>query len=318
MRRREFIAGLAGAAAWPLTGKAQQSDRVRRIVALFGASGSFTDRMFKTFQGRLEELGWRPGPNIRVEARSGQGSPEKLRLYAAELLAPLPDVIVLYDNLAVATIKPLAGNAPIVFIAGDPIGSGFVVSLARPGGNLTGFESFVPSMGSKWLELLKETAPHVTRVLTIMHSETAAHQAFWHSIQEAAPGLGMDVTAGGVHDAPEIETAITSFADRPNGGVISLPHAITQTYADLIHSLELRYRLPDVSAGVSSLVSYSADFGDIMRRAAGYVDRILRGTKPGDLQVPAKFTFVINLTTAKALGLTIPETLLATADEVIQ
>jgi putative tryptophan/tyrosine transport system substrate-binding protein len=321
MRRREFIVGLGSAAARPLTGNAQQPDRIRQIIALFGGSGSFYERLFETFQVRLEELGWKPGRNIRVEARYGQGSPEKLRLYAAELLTPLPDVIVLWDNLAVATVKPLAGNAPIGFAAGDPVGSGFVASLARPGGNLTGFESFVPSMGGKWLELLKETAPHVTRALTIMHPETAVQQAFWHSIQRAAPQLGMAVMAGGVHDATEIETTITSFADRPNGGVISLPHAITAAHADLIRSLELRHRLPAVSYGVTlSPVSYGADFPDIMRRTAGYVDRILRGAKPADLPVeaPTKFELIVDLKFAKAIGLDIPATTLARADRVIE
>jgi putative ABC transport system substrate-binding protein len=252
--------------------------------------------------------------------------PEQMRIWAAELIARSPDVAVTYTNLALAVLKPIAGTVPIVFVGvGDPVGGGFVSSLARPGGNITGFASYEPSMGGKWLEVLKETAPHITRVLAIMHPETLAHQVMWQSVQEAAQRLAIATIAGEVHNAAEIERVIASFAQKPAGGLVVLPHALTIFNASVIIALAQRYRMPDVHAlaeavAVGGLVSYGINWSDQFRRTAEFVDRILKGAKPADLPVeqPTKFELVINLKTAKALKLTIPQTLLLRADQVIE
>jgi putative tryptophan/tyrosine transport system substrate-binding protein len=245
MRRREFIAGLATATGLASAAHGQPTDRVRRVAAFL-----LDDPTFDTFRSRLSELGWQPGRNILFDLRPVSGNDEQMRTAVAALLAGAPDVIYVGTNQALAAIKPLAGSVPIVFAGvGDPVGSGFVASLARPGGNVTGFESYQPSMGQKWLEVLKDAAPSLTRALVIMHPETAVHQQFWHSIEEGASRLRMEATAGGIHDAAEIEATISSFAAKPNGGVISLPHAITNVHVELIGAIELRHRLPNVSAG---------------------------------------------------------------------
>jgi putative ABC transport system substrate-binding protein len=249
-----------------------------------------------------------------------------MRVWAAELVARTPDIAVAFSNPALAILKPLAGNIPIVFIGvGDPVGSRFVASLARPGGNITGFASHAPSMGGKWLEVLKETAPHITRALAIMHIETEVHQAFWRSIEEATPRLGIETTAGSVHNAAEIEGIITSFAQKPNAGLIALPHALTIFNASMIVALAQRYRMPTIYAqaeavAIGGLVSYGLNWSDQFRRGAEYVDRILKGTSAADLPVqePTKYHLAVNLKTARALGLEIPPTLLARADEVIE
>jgi putative ABC transport system substrate-binding protein len=220
----------------------------------------------------------------------------------------------------------MAGNVPVVFVGvGDPIGDGFVASLARPGGNITGFAGTDGPIGGKWLEVLKETAPHLTRAMMIMHPETPIHQAFWRSAQSAAPRFGIEATAGGVHDAAEVERAITSFAAGSNGGIIVAPHAITWANEELIIALTLQHRLPTHYATAASvmaggLVSYGHDFEHSFRNTAEYVDLILRGEKPGNLpvQMPTKFKLVFNLKTAKTIGLEIPATLLTRADEVIE
>src|SRR5262249_51907511 len=248
------------------------------------------------------------------------------RTWAAELIAQSPDVAVTYTNLALEVLKPIAGDVPIVFVGvGDPVGSGFIASLARPGGNITGFASHEASMGGKWLEVLKETAPHITRALAIMHPETLAHQGMWQSIEEAAPRLAIEAVPGHVHNTAEIERVISSFAQKPDGGLIALPHALTVFNASAIITLAHRYRMPDVHAlaevvAVGGLVSYGLNWNDQFRRAAEYVDRVLKGTKPADLPVeqPTKFELVINLKTAKAIGFEIPPTLLTRADEVIE
>jgi len=293
---------------------------MRRIGVLAGGSGSASDQaIFAAFVRRLDQLGWKQERNLRVEVRWVRGSAEELSSTARELFAWQPEVMVAYTNLALAALKPIARGVPIVFAGvGDPVGSGFVASLARPGGNITGFESFVPSMGGKWLEVLKQTVPSLTRALTLYHPETAVHQAFWRSIQEAAPRLGVDVTAAGVHDAAEILEAISTFAMKPNGGVISLPHAVMGAYSELIVALELRHHLPGVGA-IGPLVSYSLDWPDEFRRAAEYVDRILRGANPADLpvQAPTKFVLRFDLKIAKAIGVEIPSSVLLRADEVI-
>ena len=254
------------------------------------------------------------------------GGPEQMRTVVAELLAFSPDVIMVFSNLALAVLKPMAGKVPVVFVGvGDPVGDGFVASLAHPGGNITGFSGYENTMGGKWLEVLKETAPHLTRVMTIFHPETPIHQAFWRSVEAAAPRLGVEVTPGGVHDAAEIERAISSFAMKQNGGIIVPPHAITWANDNLIITLALRHRLPaifstDGSVTAGGLVSYGYNLEENFRKTAEYVDRILRGEKPSDLPVqqPTKFKLAFNLKTAKALGLTIPESFLLRADEVIE
>ena len=252
--------------------------------------------------------------------------PEQMRVWAAELIARSPDIAVTFTNVALDVLKPIAGTLPIVFVGvGDPVGGGYVASLARPGGNITGFASHEPSMGGKWLEVLKETAPHTTRVLAIMHPEGLSHQAMWRSIEEAAPRLSIETTAGGVHNATEIERVIASFAQKLDGGLVVLPHALTVFNASTIITLAQRYRMPDVHAlseavAIGALVSYGINWNGQFRRVAEYVDRILKGASPAELPVeqPTKFKLVINLKTAKALGLEVPPSLLARADEVIE
>jgi putative tryptophan/tyrosine transport system substrate-binding protein len=328
MRRREFITLLGGAAAaWPLAVRAQQAEGVRRVAVLMGAAETASSRgWIAALLHRLEELGWREGRNLVTEVQWWDDQPEQMRVWAAELIARSPDVAVAFTNFALEVLKPIAGSVPIVFSGvGDPVGSGFVASLARPDGNITGFASHEPSMGGKWLEVLKETAPHIIRALAIMHPETRSHQAMWQSIEEAAPRLGIEVTAGGAHNAAEIEGVITSFAQKPNGGLIALPHALTVFNASVIITLAQRYRMPNVhalaeAAAVGGLVSYGINWDDQFRRVAEYVDRILKGTRPSDLPVqnPTRFKLVVNLKAAKALALDVPATLLARADEVIE
>jgi putative tryptophan/tyrosine transport system substrate-binding protein len=328
MRRRDFVAGAGGAVAsaalWPLATRAQQL-KVRRVGALFGGSGPPEEQaVYAAFLRRLDELGWRQDRTLRVEVRWGRGSPEQLRIAAGELLAWQPDVMLAFTNLALAELKPMAGSLPIIFAGvGDPVGGGFVASLPRPGSNTTGFETYLSPMGGKWLQVLKETVPTLTRALVLYHPETESHRGFWRSIQEAAPILGMEVTAAGVHDAGEILDAISSFATLPNGGVVSLPHAVTNANNELIVALELRYRLPGIYAGTESagsLVYYGIEWQDEARKAAEYVDRVLRGAKPADLpvQAPVNYELIVNLKTAKAIGLTIPERFLVRADKVIE
>ena len=328
MRRRRFITLLGGAAAtWPLAARAQQGEPIRRIVVLMGAAETaWTRGWLAAFWRRLNELGWKESRNLVTQVQWWNDQPEQIRVWASELIARSPDVAVTYTNLALAVLKPIAGSVPIVFVGvGDPVGGGFVSNLARPGGNITGFASYESSMGGKWLEVLKETAPHITRALAIMHPETLSHQAMWQSIEEAAPRLAIETTAGRVHNAAEIEHVIASFAQKPDGGLVVLPHALTVFNASAIIALAQRYRMPDVHAlaeavAVGGLISYGINWNDQFRRAAEYVDRILKGTKPADLPVeqPTKFELVINLKTAKAIGLEIPPALLARSDEVIE
>jgi putative ABC transport system substrate-binding protein len=329
MNRRSFISLLGGgaAAAWPLAGRAQQAGGIRRVVVLMGAAETAWSRgWLASLSRRLDELGWREGRNLVTQVQWWNDQPEQMRAWAAELVVRTPDVAVAFSNPALAILKPFAGNIPIVFIGvGDPVGSRFVASLARPGGNITGFASHAPSMGGKWLEVLKETAPHVTRALAIIHVETEVHQAFWQSIEDAAPRLAIETTAGSVHNAAEIERIITSFAQKPNSGLIALPHALTIFNAPLIVVLAQRYRMPSIYAqaeavGIGGLVSYGLNWNDQFRSGAEYVDRVLKGTRPADLPVqePTKYQLAVNLKTAKTLGLEIPPTLLARADEVIE
>jgi len=326
MRRREFITLFGGTATWPLAARAQQGG-IRRVVVLMGAAETAWSRgWLASFLRRLDELGWREGRNLLTQVQWWNDQPEQMRAWAAELVARTPDVAMAFSNPALAILKPLAGDIPIVFVGvGDPVGSRFVASLARPGGNITGFASHAPSMGGKWLEVLKETAPHVTRALAIMHVETEIHQAFWQSIEDAALRLAIETTAGSVHNAAEIEDSITSFAQKPNAGLIALPHALTIFNASMIIALAQRYRMPCIYAqaeavAIGGLISYGLNWNDQFRRVAEYVDRVLKGTRPAELPVqePTKYQLAVNLKTAKALGIDVPPTLLARADEVIE
>ena len=327
MRRREFITLVGSAAAtWPLAARAQQGERIRRITVLMGvAEDALNKGNLAALLTRLDELGWKDGHNLRTDVRWWAGGPEQMQSVVADMLSSSPDVAIAATNTALAVLKPVAGNVPVVFLGvGDPVGSGFVASLAHPGGNITGFATYDGPMGGRWLDVLKQTAPHLTRILTILHPETPIHQAFWHSIQDAAPHFGVEVTPGGVHDGSEIENAITAFAVKENSGLIVLPHAVTNVNRDLIVALALRHSLPAIdaigNANAGGLVSYGADIAASYPHAAEYVDRILRGQKPSDLPVqqPTKFILTFNLRTARVIGLELPHNLLVLADKVIE
>jgi len=327
MRRREFITLLGGAAACPLAARAQQPERMRRIGVLMGAAETAWSRgWFTAFSRRLDELGWRESYNLITQVQWWNDQPEQMRVWAAELIARSPDVAVTFTNFALGVLKPIAGSVPIVFIGvGDPVGSGFVASLAYPAGNITGFASHESSLGGKWLEVLKETAPQITRVLAIVELENAASQAQWRSVEDVAQRLAVEATAGNVRNAAEIEYAITSFVQKGNGGLVVLPHALSVFNASAIIALAQRYRMPNIHAigeavAAGGLVSYGINWNGQFRRAAEYVDRILKGTKPADLPVqqPTKFDLVINLKSARAIGLEIPPTILLRADELIE
>jgi putative ABC transport system substrate-binding protein len=324
MRRREFMTFLGGAAVvWPLAARAQPTDRVRRIGVLLGG---FTGQAnIAAFQQGLEQLGWTDGRNVRIEYRSGSGNLDNVRQYAAELVAFAPDVIVAGGSVTMVPLQAIR-TVPIVFVnIADPVGAGYVNSLARPGGNATGFMNFEYSLSGKWLELLTQIPPGVTRVAVLRYAATPSGVGQFGIIQSVAPSLRVEVTPVNMHDAPEIERAVAAFARAPNGGLIVTASPLAQRHRDLIVTLAARHKLPAVywqtqfvlSGG---LISYAANVIDQYRRAAGYVDRILRGEKPADLpvQAPTKYELTINLKTAKALGLNVPATLLARADEVIE
>jgi putative ABC transport system substrate-binding protein len=328
MQRREVITLLGGAAAWPLAARAQQAERMRRIAVLmnFAADDPEAQSRNAAFLQGLSELGWTVGRNLRIDYRWGAGDPDRYRQYAAELLALAPDVILANSSAALASLLQATRTVPIVFTTvADPVGAGYVDSLARPGGNATGFLLWEYSIAAKWLELLKEIAPHVTRAMVFRQSAIAAGPGQFGVIQAAAPSLRVDLRVADVHDAREIERAVTTFAQGSNGGLIVTGSPGALSHRTLIVALAARHRLPAVySARVfpvdGGLISYGPDSVDQLRRAAAYVDRILKGEKPADLpvQAPTKYELVINLKTAKALGLEIAPTLLARADEVIE
>jgi len=327
MKRRDFMALLGGAAAWPLAARAQQpTDRVRRIGVLmpFTSDDSESQARLMAFAQGLQQLGWAVGRNVRIETRWGAGDADRYRKYAAELVALAPDVI-LANGSALGPLQQATRTVPIVFTSvADPVGGGFVPSLARPGGNATGFAMSEYSTSGKWLELLKEIAPHVTRAAVIRDPTLTASVAQFAVIQSAAGSLGVELSPIDIRDAGEIERAVTAFARAPNGGLIVTPGG-SASRRSLIITLTARHKLPavypfryDVASG--GLISYGPDIVDQYRRAAGYVDRILKGEKPADLpvQAPTKYELVINLKTAKALGLEVPATLLARADDVVE
>ncbi len=327
MRRRAFIAALGGAAAWPLVARAQQPERMRRIGVLSGTAADDPDNQVRlaAFEQRLQQLGWTDGRNVRIDYRLAAGNPENYRNYAAELVALAPDVILAPGASLVAMLQATR-TVPIVFaFAADPVGSGLVESLSRPGGNATGFLLFEFSLNAKWLELLKEIAPGVTRVAVLRDATLPSGIGQFAVIQYVAPSVGVEVSPINLRDADEIERGVTAIARSGNGGLIVAASPLASVRRDLIIALAARYRLPAVyfeSLFVTSggLISYGTDFVDQYRRAAGYVDRILKGEKPADMpvQAPTKYELVINLKTAKALGLDVPQSLLARADEVIE
>jgi putative ABC transport system substrate-binding protein len=329
MKRREFIALVGSAAAWPLTARAQQRERMRRIGVLVSAvEGDPIGLEYVTaFAQALAELGWSVGRNVRIEYRWGAGDLDRFRRYAAELVALSPDVVLASAGSIVGALQQASRTVPIVFVTTiDPVGGGWVESLSRPGTNATGFASFEFSMSGKWLELLKEIAPGVKRVAVVRDPSVPAGSGGLAAIQTVAPSLGVELTPVGVRDAGEIERAIAAFARSSNGGLIVVgPTSSVRRHFDLVVALAARHRLPAVYPNRlfvtgGGLISYAPDSIDQYRRAAGYVDRILKGEKPADLpvQAPTKYELVINLKTAKALGLEIPPTVLARADEVIE
>jgi putative ABC transport system substrate-binding protein len=328
MRRREFL-GLVGgaAAAWPLAARAQQADRVRRIGVLtpFTADDAEGHARLAAFAQGLQQLGWTDGQNVRIDYRWGDGKADTMRKFADELVSLTPDVILANSSAAVSPLLQATRIVPIVFAAvADPVGAGYVETLARPGGNATGFTALEYSIAGKWLELLKEIAPRVTRAAVLRESAIAAGPGFLGAIQAPASSLGVELRPIDVRDAGEIERAVAAFARAPNGGLIVTGSPAATVRRDLIITLAARHKLPAVYAqrffvAVGGLICYGADFLDQFRRAAGYVDRILKGEKPANLpvQAPTKYELVINLKTAKALGLTVPPSVLARADEVI-
>jgi putative tryptophan/tyrosine transport system substrate-binding protein len=329
MKRRTFITLLGGAAAaWPLAARAQQGERVRRIGVLMSNAPDDPEGQARvvTFLQGLQQSGWTDGRNVRIEYRWATGDPDRFRRYAAELVAIAPDVIWVQGSAAVGQLLQVTRSVPIVFVAvTDAVWAGFVENLARPGGNATGFIGFEYGLSGKWLELLKEIAPGVTRAAVLRDPAITAGIGQFGAIQAVAPSVGIQVSPAGVRDADEIERAITAFARGSNGGLIVTGSALAVVHRDLIVALAARHKLPAVywdRAPVASggLISYGADLRDQCRRAAGYVDRILKGEKPADLpvQAPTKYELVINLKTAKALGLEIPSSVLARADEVIE
>ena len=329
MRRREFITALGGAAAaWPLAARAQQPERVRRIGVLTGTAADDPDAQARqaAFVQGLQQLGWTDGHNVRIDTRWAAGNAADLRKYAAELAALAPDVILVSGSASVEPMLQATRTVPIVFtIVPDPVGAGFVDSLARPGGNATGFMMFEYNLSGKWLELLKQVAPSVTRAAVIRDASITAGVGQFAVIQSVAPSVGVDVSAVNMRSATEIERAVAAFAREPNGGLILTASALATIHRDLIVTLAARHKLPAVYISRffvtgGGLIPYGPDFVDQFRRAAAYVDRILKGEKPADLpvQAPTKYELVINLKTAQALGLEIPQTLLARADEVIE
>ena len=328
MKRRDFITLLGSAAAWPLAARAQQGERVRRIGVLmsFAADDPESQARLAAFAQGLQEAGWSDGRNARLDIRFAAGDNDRYRKVAAELIALMPDVILASGATSVAALQQITRTVPIVFAqVTDPVGGGLVASLARPGGNATGFTQFEYGISGKWLELLKQIAPRVTRAAVIRDPTVPAGIGQFAAIQSVAPSFGIELSSIGVSRTDEIERALAAFARFPNAGLIVVTGVSTATHRDLIIALAAEHRLPAVYpyrfyVQSGGLISYGPDSVDPFRRAAGYVDRILKGANPGDLpvQTPTKFDIVINLRTAKALNLDVPSSLLASANEVIE
>jgi putative ABC transport system substrate-binding protein len=329
VKRREFITLLGGAAsAWPLVARAQQPRRMRRIGVLtpFPADDAEGHARLTAFTQALQQSGWTVGQNVRIDYRWGPGNPATMRKHATELVALEPDIILALTTAAVGPLLEASRTVPIVFVTvADPVGAGFVETLARPGGNATGFTPYEYSISGKWLELLKEIAPRVPRAAVLRDTSIAVGPAQFGAVQAVAPSLGVELRPVDVHDAGEIERALAAFAHGSNGGMVVIGSPSAAIHRGLITALAAKHRLPAVYntrlfTDAGGLISYGPDFLEQHRRAAGYVDRILKGEKPADLpvQAPTKYELVINLKTAKALGLEIPSSVLARADEVIE
>jgi putative tryptophan/tyrosine transport system substrate-binding protein len=327
MRRREFIGLLGGAVAWPLSAVAQQLDRARRVCVLMGLAAGDPGGQAEAaaFKRGLQELGWTEGRNLELKYSWSGGEPDRIEASAKELAELQCEIMVARSTPVTAALLKETRTVPIVFtVVIDPVGSGFVSSLARPGGNVTGFQTYEFTMVGKWLQMLKEIAPNVERVAFI-YNPTTSPSGFLHSLKTIGPSFPVRLIAAPVHDAAEIDTAITTLAREPGGGMMLLPDIFMLAYRAQIVGLAAKYGLPTVYASRfwsmgGGLISYGPDTPDLFRRAASYVDRILKGEKPADLPVqqPTKYELVINMRTAKALGLTVPPTLLARADEVIE
>ena len=327
MKRREFITLLGGAAAWPLAARAQQGDRVRRIGVLMNYTADDPETMARitVFVQSLHGLGWTVGHNLQIDYRFGAGDVERYRRFASELVSLAPDVLVTSGAVAVEALQRTTRAVPIVFVTvTDPVGGGLVASLARPGGNTTGFTLSEYGVSGKWLELLKQIAPNVTRA-AVLRDPVAVGIGQFAAIQAVAPSLQVELSPIDARDAGEIERAVTEFAKRPNGALIVTATAFSTIHRDLIITLAAQHKLPAVYSyrlfvASGGLISYGPDSHDQFRLAAGYVDRILKGEKPADLPVqqPTRLITALNMKTAKALGLTVPPSLLATADKVIE
>jgi len=328
MRRRDFITLLGTAVAWPVAARAQQREQMRRIGVLMNLGSDDAEGQARNaaFLQGLQELGWTVGRNVRIDYRWGGAGADAMAKYAAELVALAPDVILAATSVSVAALQHITRTIPIVFVQViDPVEQGFVSSLARPGGNATGFTIIEFGFSGKWLELLKEIAPRITRAAVIRDPTVAAQMGQMGAIQSVAPSLGVELRPVEARDAGEIERAVTAFARSGNGGLIVLSGNGSLAHRDLIIALAARERLPAVYSdrvfvAGGGLISYDTNRTEQYRRAAGYVDRVLKGENPADLpvQAPTKYELVINLKTAKALGLTVPDSLLARADEVIE
>jgi ABC-type uncharacterized transport system substrate-binding protein len=331
MRRRDFVKVVAGsAAAWPLAARAQQDQRVRRIGVLMGDFPEDAPEgraVAAAFREELQKLGWTEGRNIRIDTRWAAADVEAMQRFAKELVGSQPELIFSTNTPATATLLQQTRTIPIVFVqVTDPVGSGFVASIPRPGGNVTGFITMAPTMAAKWVELLKEIAPHVNRVAMLFNPATATYFEYYlNPFKAAAPSFAVEAIAAPARDVSELESVIAAQARAPNGGLIAMPDSFLNAHRAEATSLAARYRLPAVYAfrqftEDGGLLSYGNDIVDNYRRAATYVDRILKGANPSELpvQAPVKFELVINRKTAKELDLTIPSSLLATADEVIE
>jgi putative ABC transport system substrate-binding protein len=327
LKRRELITLLGGALAYPLLAQAQQSERVRRVGVLSNVSESDStgQRLVAAFRRGLDELGWVDGRNAQIDVRWTAGDPNQYRRYAAELVTRTPDAILAATTSVVVALIQASRTVPIVFVGVvDPVGSGLVASLARPGGNATGFSLFEYAISAKWLQLLKEIAPGVTRAAVLRDATIAAGIGQFAAIQTVAP-IDMELSTIDLRDAAEVEHAIAAFARDPNGGLIVTASPFVANHPEMIAAVVARHHLPAVYpfryvVDAGGLISYGPELVEPFRRAAGYVDRILKGEKPADLpvQAPTKYELVVNLKTAKELGLTVPPTLLARADEVIE
>jgi putative tryptophan/tyrosine transport system substrate-binding protein len=328
VKRREFITLAGGAAAWPLAARAQQAGGMRRIGVLMGIAESDPEGQARVaaFRQGLQELKWAEGRNTLTDVRWGAGDNTRIQTYAGELVDLAPDVILATNTPTVRTLQQATKTIPVVFAGlSDPVGDGFVTSLSKPGGNITGFSSLDTAIMGKWLQLLKEIAPGITQIAVIFNPDTAPHSIYLRALEAAAPSLAVTLLRATVRDTAAIESTFDALGRESGSGLILMPDIFTFGHRKLIYTLAARHRLPTIypfryHAADGGLISYGSDVADQFRRAASYIDRILHGAKPADLpiQAPTKFELVINLKTAKALGLTVPDNLLAIADEVIE